>query len=32
MPMPHVLIIHEVRDYDAWKIVFDEAAGIRKSG
>ncbi len=26
----HVLIIHEVADYAAWKKVFDEAAGIRK--
>jgi quinol monooxygenase YgiN len=28
--MPHVLIIHEVEDYGAWKQVFDTAAGIRK--
>lgn len=28
--MPHVLIIHEVADYAAWKIIFDNAAGIRK--
>ena len=28
--MPHVLIIHEVADYAAWKIIFDQAAGIRK--
>ena len=28
--MQHVLIIHEVADYPAWKIVFDKAAGIRK--
>ncbi len=28
--MPHVLIIHEVADYEAWKKVFDGAAGIRK--
>jgi quinol monooxygenase YgiN len=28
--MPHVLIIHEVADYPAWKKVFDAAAGIRK--
>ncbi|MBP6385798.1 MAG: antibiotic biosynthesis monooxygenase [Pseudarcicella sp.] len=28
--MPHVLIIHEVEDYIAWKKVFDNAAGIRK--
>jgi quinol monooxygenase YgiN len=27
----HVLIIHEVEDYAAWKVVFDNAAGIRKS-
>ncbi len=29
--MPHVLIIHEVESYPAWKIVFDQAAEIRKS-
>lgn len=29
--MQHVLIIHEVADYPAWKKVFDEAAGIRKA-
>ena len=28
--MQHVLIIHEVADYIAWKKVFDGAAGIRK--
>ena len=28
--MQHVLIIHEVADYPAWKTVFDNAAGIRK--
>jgi len=28
--MPHVLIIHEVEDYLAWKKIFDNAAGIRK--
>ena len=28
--MHHVLIIHEVADYSAWKSVFDGAAGIRK--
>lgn len=28
--MPHVLIIHDVEDYPAWKKVFDQAAGIRK--
>ncbi len=26
----HVLIIHEVEHYEAWKAVFDQAAGIRK--
>jgi quinol monooxygenase YgiN len=26
----HVLIIHEVDDYEAWKAVFDQATGIRK--
>jgi len=29
--MSHVLIIHEVAAYPAWKAVFDEAAGIRKN-
>jgi quinol monooxygenase YgiN len=29
--MDHVLIIHEVEDYEAWKKVFDTAAPIRKS-
>ena len=28
--MQHVLIIHEVADYPAWKAVFDQAAAIRK--
>ena len=28
--MAHVLIIHEVADYPAWKKVFDGAAGIRR--
>ena len=28
--MPHVLIIHEVADYDAWKKVFDSAAVMRR--
>lgn len=28
--MPHVLIIHEVADYLAWKGIFDRAAGIRR--
>lgn len=27
----HVLIIHEVADYPAWKKVFDGAAALRKS-
>ena len=27
----HVLIIHEVADYTAWKAVFDAAAGIRRA-
>lgn len=29
--MPHVLIIHEVEAYQAWKTIFDQAAGIRKA-
>lgn len=29
--MPHVLIIHEVESYPAWKAVFDQAADIRKA-
>ena len=28
--MNHVLIIHEVADYPAWKKVFDNAADIRQ--
>jgi quinol monooxygenase YgiN len=28
--MHHVLIIHEVEDYDALKQVFDQAASLRK--
>jgi quinol monooxygenase YgiN len=28
--MQHVLIIHKVTDYAAWKLVFDSAAQIRK--
>ena len=31
IPMVHVLIIHEVENYPAWKKVFDNAAGIRKA-
>jgi heme-degrading monooxygenase HmoA len=29
--MQHVLIIHEVKDYPAWKAVFDQTAGLRKA-
>jgi quinol monooxygenase YgiN len=29
--MPHVLIIHRVKDYPAWKQVFDAASVIRKA-
>lgn len=28
--MKHVLILHEVADYPAWRIVFDHAAGMRR--
>lgn len=28
--MQFVLIIHEVEDYPAWKVVFDRAAAMRK--
>jgi heme-degrading monooxygenase HmoA len=28
--VPHVLIIHEVEDYPAWKRVFDDASDIRR--
>lgn len=28
--MPHVLILHEVADYPAWKKIFDAAAGLRR--
>ena len=28
--MHYVLIIHAVKDYSAWKVVFDRAAAIRK--
>jgi len=28
---PHVLIIHEVRDYAHWKRVFDSAAPLRQA-
>ncbi len=29
--MNYVLIIHEVADYNVWKKIFHEAAGIRKA-
>jgi quinol monooxygenase YgiN len=29
--MEHVLIIHEVEDYEKWKKVFDDAGSIRKA-
>jgi len=29
--LDHVLIVHAVKDYAAWKKVFDEAAPIRKA-
>lgn len=29
--MRHVLIIHEVDAYPAWKVVFDQAAELRKN-
>ena len=29
--MAHVLIIHEVANYEAWKKVFDAAAEIRRA-
>jgi quinol monooxygenase YgiN len=28
--MAHVLIIHEVESYPAWKAIFDQASGIRR--
>jgi quinol monooxygenase YgiN len=28
--MEHVIIIHEVENYEAWKKIFDAAAAIRK--
>ncbi len=30
MALQHVLIIHEVEDYKAWKKIFDNASTIRK--
>jgi len=29
--MGHVLIIHEVENYEAWKKIFDAASAIRKN-
>lgn len=29
--MQHVLIIHEVEHYAAWKAIFDQAADIRRN-
>lgn len=29
--MEYVLIIHKVKDYKAWKQVFDDAASIRRN-
>ncbi len=29
--MPHVLIVHEVEDYKAWKAAFDAAADLRRA-
>jgi quinol monooxygenase YgiN len=29
--MQHVLIIHEVESYPAWKAIFDQAVEIRKN-
>jgi heme-degrading monooxygenase HmoA len=29
--MQYVLIIHEVEAYPAWKVIFDQAADIRKT-
>jgi quinol monooxygenase YgiN len=29
--MQYVLIIHEVESYPAWKVIFDQAAEIRKN-
>lgn len=30
VPNAHVLIIHEVEDYEKWKAIFDQAASIRR--
>lgn len=29
--MSHVLIVHHVADYPAWKKIFDEAADLRRA-
>jgi len=29
--MKHVLIVHEVADYNVWKTIFDNATDIRKA-
>lgn len=29
--MIHLLIIHQVENYTAWKQIFDDASGIRKA-
>jgi heme-degrading monooxygenase HmoA len=31
MSDPHVLILHDVADYPAWKAIFDGAAAIRRA-
>ena len=28
--MPHMPIIHEVQDYESWKLIFDQAADMRR--
>lgn len=30
--MAYMVIRHKVKDYDAWKVGFDNAIGIRKAG
>jgi len=27
---PYVLIVHDVEDYEKWKVIFDDAATIRR--
>lgn len=29
--MSYVLIIHEVENYAAWKVIFDQAVGLRRT-